>query len=391
MAIEILSKRVYIPGKDNTGVFPGFMTYTHAHKSQLLHRFGWVDASDTYDNFHERVSEDNGKTWTEPVLKLKSSEVDGGRSRYVENSAFYDADSHQLHTFVYRMVYPKDKIDTDAFRELVIETYDPRTSERPEPKAYSFDCTQGIAISFCFPIKTSTGRILLPTFQAQLNDMGENIHHKDSGMIVYQARMVIGEYDADGVIQWRLGQPMVSDQALTTRGFSECSPVELLDGTIASLSRGSNYKRPDLPGYKWLSYSKDGGETWSEAEPLKTDNGKIIQSSATGCALFRSIQNGKVYFMGNLCADGKPADGNWPRSPLYIAEVQEESFAIREDSITVIDKRDDDDTDKTQISNFRFYQDRETGNVVVYATRFGENDAKLWKKADHYEYRVAVE
>ncbi len=391
MAIHILSKSVYIPGKDDTGVFPGFITYTHGHKPQMLHRFGWVDASDTYDNFHERTSEDNGKTWTEPVLKLKSEEVEGGRLRYVENSAFFDEDTNQLHTFVYRMVYPKDKIDTDAYRELVIQTYDPRTLERPKAQTFDFDCTQGIAISFCFPIKTSSGRILLPAMQAQLDENGKNIHHKDSALIVYQARMVIGEYDDAGVIHWRLGEPIVSDQALSTRGFSECSPVELLDGTIAALSRGSNYKRPDLPGCKWLSYSKDGGETWSGAVPLKTDDGKIIQSSATGCALFRSIKNGRVYFVGNLCADGKPADGNWPRAPLHIAEVQEESFAIKKDTITVIDKREGNDTDKTQISNFRYYQDRETGDVVVYATRFGENDAKLWKKADHYEYRVAVE
>ena len=48
------------------------------------------------------------------------------------------------------------------------------------------------------------------------------------------------------------------------------------------------------------------------------------------------------------------------------------------------------DTVRTQISNFRYYQDRKTGDVVVFATRFGENSEKEWKKADYYQYRVSI-
>ncbi|NIA13139.1 MAG: hypothetical protein GWP08_03590, partial [Nitrospiraceae bacterium] len=69
---------------------------------------------------------------------------------------------------------------------------------------------------------------------------------------------------------------------------------------------------------------------------------------------------------------------------------QEEPFALKRDTITAIDERDEDDSPTTQISNFRFYQDRPTGDIVVFATRFGERDSKKWKWADHYRYRVTL-
>ncbi|MBN2309580.1 MAG: exo-alpha-sialidase [Candidatus Hydrogenedentes bacterium] len=388
--MRLLSKEVFIPSRDGTGVFPGFITYVHRTKPILLHRFGWVEASDTYDNFHERISEDNGVTWTEPVLKLKSKAVEGGRIRYCENGGFFDADTNRVMTFVSKFLYPDDRLNVDIPRQVEVEVYDPGQAERPKPFTLSFDPPQDISISFCFPIKTSAGRILVPMFQQELDDAGAVRHHPKSGAVIYQVRMIIGEYRAGGALDWRLGEPLRSDPARNTRGYSESAPVELRDGRIALLCRGSNVGMADEPGYKWLSFSEDGGESWREAVPLCGDDGEPIESSATGCACFRSIANGKLYFIGNLCARGERAEGNWPRSPLYVAEVQEDPFAIRRDSLTVIDERGPDDSPQTQISNFRYYQDRATGDVVVTATRFGERDAKKWKWADHYRYRVAL-
>ena len=43
-----------------------------------------------------------------------------------------------------------------------------------------------------------------------------------------------------------------------------------------------------------------------------------------------------------------------------------------------------------QLSNFRYYQDRETGEVVIFLSRYGEQSAKQWMLADYYRYRVAL-
>ncbi len=388
--LGLVSKEVFIPSRDGTGVFPGFVTYVHTTKPILLHRFGWVDASDTYDHFHDQISRDNGKTWSAPVLRLEAKEIEGGRVRYVENGAFFDVDTEKLITAVSKIFYPRDHFSQDQPRQLEINVYDPLADSIPEAETFDFGLPGGMGCSFCFPIKTSRGRIVIPGFKAQVKEDGTFPHHPKSKSAIYEVRMVIGAYGADGKLSWRVGQPLVADDALSTRGFSESSPVELKDGRLATLCRGSNAGLSELPGAKWLAFSKDDGETWTAPAPLACSDGEPIESSATGCACFRSIKNGKLYFIGNLCAPGERANGNWPRSPLHIAEMQEEPYALKRDTITVIDERGEGDTERTQISNFRYFQDRETGDVVVFATRFGENDAKHWKKANYYRYRVAI-
>ncbi|MFH1744290.1 MAG: sialidase family protein [bacterium] len=388
--IGLLKKEVFIPTQDQTGVFPGFVTYIHKRKPILLNRFGWVQASDTYDNFHDIVSKDNGETWSDPVLRLKSHSVASGLIRYCENTAFFDKDTNQLITAVSKFLYPEGKFNQDIPRQLEINVYDPFSDHIPDPLTLDFGLPGGICISFCFPIKTSSGTIVNPAITTQVNEDGSFCHHPKSGSVIHDVRMLLGQYQSNGAIAWHTGQPLRADPERSTRGFSESTPVELRDGRLALLCRGSNAGMPEIPGYKWLSFSEDDGETWSSAVPLTCDDGDPIESSATGGACFRSIVNQKLYFIGNLCPKGERADGNWPRSPLVIAEIQEEPFAIKRDTITVIDERGPQDSPKTQISNFRYYQDRKTGDVVVFATRFGERDAKQWRWADHYRYRVAI-
>ena len=81
-----------------------------------------------------------------------------------------------------------------------------------------------------------------------------------------------------------------------------------------------------------------------------------------------------------------------PRSPLYIAEIQEDPVAIKRETITVIDRAGPGEHPDTQHSNFKFYQDRITGDVVVYLTRYGERgyENDTWIMADLYQYRVTM-
>src|SRR5690606_11293497 len=137
---------------------------------------------------------------------------------------------------------------------------------------------------------------------------------------------LIGEKDEQNEIEWRTGKAVPYDVELTTRGLCEGTIEELSDGRIAMILRGSNAGRPDLPGYKWTTFSTDGGVTWNKAVPLGCDDGTLLESSATGSKLFRSATDGRLYWIGNLCLNGARASGNWPRSPLVIAQIQEEPF-----------------------------------------------------------------
>ncbi|MCM8789086.1 MAG: hypothetical protein NC907_04785, partial [Candidatus Omnitrophica bacterium] len=159
---------------------------------------------------------------------------------------------------------------------------------------------------------------------------------------------------------------------------------------IVMVCRGDNSMFPEKPGYKWVCFSDNEGMDWSAPEPLVCDDKTTFESGSNGSALFRSEKNGKLYWMGNLCISGERAKGNWPRYPLVIAEMQEEPFSIRKDSIFVIDTRLSGEPETVQLSNFRFYQDRNNGDVVVFLTRFGERNANDWKNAGYYRYRITL-
>ncbi len=81
-----------------------------------------------------------------------------------------------------------------------------------------------------------------------------------------------------------------------------------------------------------------------------------------------------------------------PRSPIYIAEMQEAPVAIKRQTISVIDRTQPGEHPDTQHSNFKFYQDRLTGDIVLYLTRYGERgyDNNRWIVADHYQYRLKL-
>jgi hypothetical protein len=208
---------------------------------------------------------------------------------------------------------------------------------------------------------------------------------------LYQSLVAIGEFDAEGALRVRPGGVVAVDPEKSTRGFSENTMAELSDGRVAMVIRGSNDSRPEKLGCKWMAFSKDQGESWSEPRPWEYDDGSPVESPAAGSAIFRSVKNGKIYWMGNICTNGEKAYANNPRSPLVIGEVQEEPFALKRATVTVIDERSAGDSPAVQFSNFRYYQDRLTGEVVLFLSRFGEHSAEEWKKADYYQYRIGLD
>lgn len=196
---------------------------------------------------------------------------------------------------------------------------------------------------------------------------------------------------SEPVLRWTAGQPVAVDIEKTSRGYCENTLAELGNGRLVMVMRGDNSMYPQRPGYKWHCFSDDEGLTWSEPQPLGCSDGSFIESGSNGSALLRSLTDGNLYWIGNLALGGERAQANWPRSPLVIAQVQEEPFALRRETITIIDQRQPGEPPQTQMSNFRYYQDRQTGEVVVFLSRFGEKDEQNWRLADYYRYRVAMD
>ena len=265
-----------------------------------------------------------------------------------------------------------------------------------------FGLPQGLCVSFCTPVRDGRGRILVPVQWQKRDTTGElrklNLPVRGDMPEVMsdygEAALLIGEFQGDK-LSWRRAGSVPCQSGKTSRGTYEPAIAELASGRLVAVLRGSNHHWPDKPGYKWLSVSGDGGESWSQITPLPCDDGTLIESSSTGSAFFRSATDGRLYWIGNLCADGERPSGwgsNMPRSPIVIARIREEPFAIERSTITTIDTRRPGEHHDVQHSNFKFYQDRRSGDVVVYLTRYGERgyENNAWILADHYEYRLAM-
>ncbi len=378
----------YQRGRD---VVPGFVTYASKHDPVLMHCYGWQDYSDAYDDYMIALSRDNGRTWAEPYRQWKGTNVPEGKIRYIEPAAFFDADKEQVVVVTDRALYPQDRLDVDRETDLVIEIYDPCSNSWGPREELHVDCKPAPTVSFCFPIKTSRGRIIFPA-SAHLTDAeGKPVHYRDcwspAGIIVN----LLGDYRENGSLKWTTSAPVIPDLERTSRGFYEPAMAELHDGRLVMILRGDNSMFPEKPGTKWVSFSSDDGTTWSEAEPVPFTGGEMLESGSNGSALFRSSKTGRLYWIGNLCIHGERAQGNLPRSSLSILEVQEDPFAFRRDTLYVIDENGYNDSPELMLSNFRYYQDRQTGDVVIYVSRLAELGRSRWQEGDYWRYRVEID
>jgi hypothetical protein len=384
-------RKMLIPFQNGRCVWPGFISYISDRHPTLLHRYGWVDDSDTYDDFADSISTDNGRTWSEPVMRLKSRSVEGGRMRYAENAALFDPSVSRLITLVSRGFYPDGAEPENIRWSLQFQEYDPAADYWSEPQIVNFSLPEGISVSFCFPIRTSTGAILVPATKPILDEQGRDVHLPGYDCRLEESLVLIGNRNQNGALEWKLGAPANIDPQKSSRGLSEPTIAELSDGRIVMICRGDNGYFPDRPGCKWVSFSKDGGRSWCDPQPLMLASGELIESSATGSALIRSAANGKLYYLANLCIAGERPNGNAPRSPLVLAEVRESPFALKPESFIIVDRRRPEDTPCVQMSNFRYYQDRRTGELCVRLTRLYEHRADNWKDADYHEYRIKLD
>ena len=137
-----------------------------------------------------------------------------------------------------------------------------------------------------------------------------------------------------------------------------------------------------------MSVSKDGGLTWEDITDLRFDTGGQFYSPGAMARTIRSSRTGKLYCFLNI--SDLPVDGNNPRYPLYVAEIDEENLCLKRDTLTIIDDRDPEkDSEYLQLSNFGLFEDRETQRVELAMTRLGAEGSgdDLWT-ADTYKYII---
>ncbi len=190
-------------------------------------------------------------------------------------------------------------------------------------------------------------------------------------------------------------EPIIMDDTLSTRGLSEPMFAELPDGRIFCIFRTSTDKvsgwtcrlDANAPACKYYVISEDGGKTFSEPKPWCYENGEIVYSPASICQVVKSEVNDKLYWIGNACTKGE-INGAYPRFPLLIIEIDQETGLAIRNSMVLIDTRRTGESEKVQLSNFCILEDREAGTLEIYLSKLGQFSGKPTYECETWKYTV---
>lgn len=202
-------------------------------------------------------------------------------------------------------------------------------------------------------------------------------------------RCFMGKWDRQAQeYRWTASEPVTIPRAVS--GYlAEPWLARLQDGTLLLDIRGTNRgaTTPNAPGRHWYALSRDEGRTWSDVTDWRYDDEGQFFSPATMAKLLRHSRTGKLYWFGNISAG--PTDGNSPRYPFYIAEVDESIPALKRDTLTAIDNYDPDrHTPAVQFSNFYVFENRETHDFELFLSPYGQY-ANVYQ-ASVYHYTVGL-
>jgi len=418
-----IKKEIYIPSPEpRVGTSVG-MTYIGRHLRREETR-AQVRSSDWSDTVRRRTSDDNGRTWSDWELVYEQAPTQGeftqsgGPSQ--RGTGPYDPISDRLIKPVFQRVVKGDprvamkelwsgnrlfcdhgfyQLSDDDGRtwgeghQLLYEDgpeFDPddwgaagyfRTNEMYiGGAAVLSNGTVAISATVPVPYRDEEDEKIPSVFP---NDYREGCV---AGAICFVGRWNATRQDYD----WATSNSICLPRAQSTRGLVELDLSELSNGHLLLVMRGSNTGLDPLacPARKWFSVSRDGGLTWDPVRDIRYDTGEQFYSPASISKTIRSTATGKFYWMGNIT--DVPADGNSPRYPLQIVEIDEENPSFKKETLTVVDARDPErDSEHLQLSNFSLLENRETHEMEVYLIKLGQHGGgpDVWT-ADAYKYTL---
>ncbi|MCC9605549.1 glycoside hydrolase [Blastopirellula sp. JC732] len=215
----------------------------------------------------------------------------------------------------------------------------------------------------CAPIVTKSGRVLVPAQMTVLDEQGQ-LYKPPRAHTYTEAAVLIGEWTAGDRLAWRMAPRVAGDITQTVRGLIEPTIAEMPDGRILMVMRGSNSHDPSVAATKWCSVSSDDGETWSKPQRWTYDDGTSFYSPSSMCVLMRH-SSGRVFWVGNITPENP--DGNLPRFPLAIGEVDPQTLGLIRSSVVIVDQKSEEDEKqgRLDLSHVHLMEDRETGELIL--------------------------
>ncbi|MFH1571087.1 MAG: sialidase family protein, partial [Gemmatimonadota bacterium] len=245
--MKLVSCQVFRTHDRGRPVVNGFVSYVHPSEPHLMLCTGYEDYSDAYDEYAASLSRDHGVTWSGPEMVYAGREVEGGRLRYAEPAAFYDAERDRLVVLADENFYPRDTLDVDGVCRVVARTRDGATGSWSAIEPLDLTPGRSLAVSFSFALAGADGRVLVPAMRPLLDGDGKPVHYRGCWATADEPLVLIGERAAgEGAPgsataagwRWHLSDPVPVDLERTSRGLNENTLAELADGRLAMVCRG---------------------------------------------------------------------------------------------------------------------------------------------------------
>lgn len=380
--------------------------YTRREGGDLMSRHSYLTQSDTANHAFVRFSPDNGRTWSEPEEVLTAEKRPAGMFRRGSASQLVDpttgtlidfrieglfADDHplaRLRGWTIHTAFSDDGGRTWWGEVPVVHVGAEYSAAHPLPGVWTGKNCAFIGDKTCVPIALADGTILMPIQIAPLGADGK-LYNPAGGYTYTQAAVLRGRWAPGRRLAWEMSAPIEADPALSTRGMIEPTIAPLADGRLIMVLRGSNDRKPALPGARWVSFSSDAGRTWTKPAPWAYTGGTVFHSPSA-CSQLLTHSSGRLLWIGNISPHNPT--GNGPRYPLVVGEVDRRTGALIRESVVAIDDRGPGDSELLSLSNFHAREDRETREVVVHLARQGVNSVKGKPDftADAFLYRITV-
>ncbi len=403
--MKLIEKKLFTEQPDiKTGVLS--MAAYCSNDGDLMKYTTYTGSSDAFKDSTIQFSTDGGKTYTEPVLDTTRWQVAKGMmTKYFKLTAI-DKKTGRFYMFYNKGLLPDDKPEdglkswqlyyrmsedggrTFKFEEAVVMTggFD---EFHPIPGVYRGRNSFMVGDWPCEPIVSNDGTILLAAQCSMFDEFGEV--YNPGGGYTYQYSVILhGRFLENGGIEWfDISNFVEGDPLRSTRGAIEPSIMEMPDGRILMICRGSNGGKKDpeclLPGYRWQTVSDDGGRNFSKPEPWSYTDGEKFHSPSS-CSQILKHSNGRFYWIGNICKENPRA--NMPRNPLCIIEIDIESLLIKKETKYDFVKREPHQYEDVTFSNFYAREERGTGDILVYCSAFWQSLENHYLNTNSYEYRL---
>ncbi len=409
VSLRPIHREVFLPAPREGASVLASTFYTQRMGLDLVSIHTVMSRSDTSDVAYFRYSQDNGRTWVNggefptfgvrPQGKLRrfvlGCVVDPVTGRFLNfrNEGVLPTDD-PLEAFMREWsVYYRASEDggmTWYLDEEVIQSGKEFGPTHPVRGVHTGHNSVMIGDLASRPIYLANGTLLLPLVISLVGPAG-NYYNPGGGYTYGGVAVLRGRWAADGRhMDWEeLSQLVEVDPNLSTRGMDEPTLAELPGGRLMMVMRGSNDKKPELPGRRWVAYSDDQGRSWTKPVPWTYMTGETFFSPASSSQLL-AHSSGRIFWMGNI-TPANPS-GNGPRYPFIIGEVDRRSGLLDKGSIRIIDDRHPDDGALLALSSPSSREDRESGEIVLNMTRWGAHSVGAtynWT-ADAYLYRIPV-